>query len=133
MEKKLCNYQPTQPDPFLQVLASPPKEDLRIMLFVGGAMISGVIVSSSNYFVDYIYQLRGDSTPDEWDTVFANQYAALSEKADKRPPDSLMGDYIHLKDVTTMIAAIVVELPFWRGRLVCVDAFSVGEFDLEEK
>ena len=119
-------------DPLLKtILATANKENitLGITLNVEGMIISGILISSKEYYEGLAQQLKEPSDRKETNNLtktlvnIINQYIAQEGQA-------LTQDYIHLKDARFHYAsqdiAPIDQGVWWRGKLSSVDGFTLG-------
>lgn len=110
---------------------------LGVTLTVGGACITGTLISGKRYFTELSAMLRAVSKSDGdiaeviSDTV--KTYTGLYDKPEDAPDDwdERPVGYIHLMGAR-YVSPSGEQMPsapgmLWRGKLSAVDAFSVGE------
>jgi hypothetical protein len=135
-------------DWFLQTLVRWVEDgrQLSITLSVGGMLISGTLISYSEYLKLFGDQMRGMTVPELQD-LLTRTFADLAEKAEhlmcerereeeimqslgEEPEDEFVLAYVHLKDTKFFLAA-GAGIPtqggtLWRGKIASVDGFSLG-------
>ena len=113
-----------------------------ITLFVGGAAISGTLVSGREYFAGVADQIKrtADSPEElEWFSdllsnffgeVASTVYGPRDDDAEEKPKERVIA-FIHLRDARVFRPGEEpMPLPgmWWRGRLDRVDGFTMGSF-----
>jgi hypothetical protein len=131
-------------DWFLQTLVSIAnrfKEEVGfgITLFVGGALVSGILVGGRHYFLGFAEEFAAGAAEDDVKANLEESIGSLTRIYDE--PDAAGADdemehldpprYIHLKDAR-VYAAGSEPVPgnrgvWWRGRLDAVDGFVLGQ------
>lgn len=123
----------------LEVLVSRGVE-FKATLTVGGAIVSGTVISGATYFEELGNLLAAASAADgdmasllgsQW-----KQYAAIYRKPDDAPDDwkSPPLGYIHLRKAHYFAPgqpSIPAGGMLWRGKLSSIDGFSIGGFSAD--
>lgn len=110
--------------------------EIGVTLTVGGAVVSGTLISGKTYFKELGEVLAGASQQEgDMQSVLGSswsKYSAIYEKPEDAPEDwrAPPAGFIHLRDAR-YYAPGQGPLPsnqgvLWRGKLSAVDAFSVG-------
>lgn len=131
----------TKPDPTLAMLVSTinavPGMEVGVTLYIGGHIVSGLIVGGRVYF-EKVAALLQDKGPigEALGGAFTNvakQYAA-DERENRSEQDDAEDErrtgYIHLRAATVHSPGLgaALEQDLWRGRLSTVAGWSLGTF-----
>lgn len=111
-----------------------PSAEIGLTLYVGGSIVSGLLVSGHSYFKLLSALVAGDGT-DPSRTAFASIFQRAGEvypessEEDDEPKFSRTG-FIHLRaaSVHTVGSTDTIDQDLWRGRLSRVDGWSMGNF-----
>lgn len=106
-----------------------------ITLFVGGSLISGVLIGGRHYFAGFGHDFASgiDLPEEERETLQGHfsQFGSIYDRiAEKEPDDVERPHYIHLKDAHVFApgSGMIPENRgvWWRGRVEAVDGFVLG-------
>jgi hypothetical protein len=106
--------------------------EIGITLFVQGSIISGLLIGEKAYFEGLSNHIK---TPDPFAEHFQKIVALLqsldtSLASNRKEQNQLENIFIHLKDANFCSGNSLVPNnrgTYWRGRLRCVDGFSLGQ------
>jgi hypothetical protein len=108
--------------------------EIGVTLHVNGLMITGKLVSGATYWMSSAREMRerSDGSRDLLDAMAQSMEhiaAEYRETLGEEIQSHRMDNFVHLKDARTVTAQ--GPLPrsgaFWRGRLDCIDGFTLGE------
>jgi hypothetical protein len=111
--------------------------EIGVTLAVGGAIVSGVLISGKKYFEELGDALNAASeTEGDIQSVLGDswrQFTTIYDKPEGAPDDwqAPSAAYLHLRGARYYAPGqrpIPAEGALWRGKLSAVDAFSVGQF-----
>lgn len=125
----------TEPDHLLAGLVSVTNDvnwEIGIRLHVGGAVVSGLLISGESYFTLLAARIRDRETIDpaveslaSWYDSIRDDYKQVRESQD----DWTRTVYVHLRDASLYApGGGPIELGLWRGRLSMVSGWSLGSF-----
>lgn len=128
-----------RPDFFLQNLVGFANDigiESPVTLHVGGFLVSGIVISGAKYFEEFSKIYGAGFADAELGREIAGSLATLKkiyDRSDKPDDPSPPPTYIHLKNCR-MFHNSGGPVPnngsvLWRGRLSCVDGFSLGTLD----
>jgi hypothetical protein len=108
--------------------------EIGVTLHVNGLMVTGKLISGTTYWSSSARELRERSVGSR-DLVEAmahsmeNLAAEYRETLGNEVQSHPMSGFVHLKDARTVTAkgALPRAGAFWRGRLDCIDGFTLGE------
>lgn len=111
--------------------------DIGVTLTVGGAIVSGILISGRKYFEELGDTLASASQSDgDMQSVLGEawkQYTAIYDEPENAPDDwqAPPAGFIHLRDARFYAPGqhpIPSNGVLWRGKLSSVDGFSIGNF-----
>ncbi|MFJ4834655.1 hypothetical protein ACIP79_32815 [Streptomyces sp. NPDC088747] len=123
------------PDLQLQMLVrlvgQDPQAALPVTLVVGGAFLSGDLISHEAWTADWARSLHGIDGPGaELLERFPEQVDQAVADKEGRPAPQRLPQWIHLRDATGFAGTgRTVVMPLWRGRLTDVSGWSLGKSD----
>ena len=100
----------------------------------GGVVISGVVISRTEWITRLAQSLRESGTAefaDNLEASFGRIQRDLAEEWDRRDQADLLGRarrFIHMRDVR-VLATPSVDLPLWRGALADITGWSLGSWN----
>lgn len=97
--------------------------EVGITLFMGGSIITGIMVSGKNYTdsVASLMDKAGGNALAEWFRNFGEETFGPESKISEDIPTM-----IHLKEATIYDGTVTHKLGWWRGRIKSVDGHSMG-------
>lgn len=115
--------------------------EIGITLTVGGAIVSGMLISGKKYFEELGDTLAAASEAEgDMQSVIGNawkQYTAIYDQPDDAPEDwqPPAASFIHLRNAK-FYAPGQPPIPsnrgvLWRGKLASIDGFSIGNFSVD--
>jgi hypothetical protein len=104
-------------------IANEHNKDNGITLSVGGAVISGILISDRQYFEQLAIETHTE---------------AFSSLGDYKPEniEHIPLNYIHLKDAKIINGATAIPSSggrLWRGKIASVDGFSLGTLSINKE
>ena len=106
--------------------------DFPITLNVGGMLITGDLISRNAYMKDFLYGpiVKAIRKAEEDDELLKQQTEEIRKEVKEKPYD-----FIHLKNAKFFVPGqppipTEQESTLWRGRLSCVDGFTMGSLAL---
>jgi hypothetical protein len=108
--------------------------EIGVTLHVNGLMITGKLISGATYWMSSARDLRERSVgsrdlleamAESMEHIAAEYRETLGEEVQSHRMDG----FVHLKDARTVTAQgpLPRDGAFWRGRLDCIDGFTLGE------
>lgn len=109
-----------------------PASAFGITLFVGGSVVTGMLISAQEYFERYasVWREALKETPDVAERI-ANGWAALGSKHANEAQENPRGPFhfVHLRDALILTGDTLYPSSggfLWRGRISQVAGFSIG-------
>ena len=114
--------------------------EVGVTLHVGGAVVSGLLISPRRYFKLLIHEIESSVATNSEDAAptvqgfadfFRPTLASFEESieayrnSDKVPPRP---HHVHLRHVQTFVSQEPLPQRLWRGRITEVSAWSIGNF-----
>ncbi|MFI6334031.1 hypothetical protein [Streptomyces sp. NPDC050535] len=127
----------TEPVPDLQLqmlvrlVGEDPQAALPLTLVVGGAFLSGHLISHEAWTAEWARSLHGVDDPGaELLARFPEQVDEVVAAKQDHPVPRRLPQWIHLRDATGFAGTGGnVLMPLWRGRLTDVSGWSLGKSD----
>jgi hypothetical protein len=131
---------PSNPDYFLIYLVQTVNVvpiEIGITLFVQGSIVSGLLIGRNAYFEGLNSEMAlasaSDDIKEHFQTIFAQFQSIYTNLADNQEQQSQFRnlEFIHLKNAKFFAGGSLTPTNtgvYWRGRLSCIDGFSLRNF-----